>query len=1008
MTSDESYSSKNRMHSQNLIIPKTQFRMKKFFVIAMMAFFGSWSINSYGQGNDCSGAQSLTVTVGSCVFTTATNIGLTNSGQVPVGADCDFYSGGDGWFSVVIPPSGTVTVSTTQIPGTTPAGLNLNAAAYSGTCGSLTLIGCDANSGPGFYPELVLSGAPGETQFVQLWETNNNIQGDYSICANGATTCTPPTVAFSESCAGENEYEVDLFISSLGDASSLNITNDGGAPAITNVSSTGIQTVGPFALGTTPTITVVHNDDNTCNVTEVVTDVGLTCENVLTCGNTLDQDYCYQNNDNTSFLYSSPDGSPVTLTFLSGELEDGVDQITIRDGNDGTGAILFQGSNGGDLSGISETASSGSVFMTVSSDVSGSCEDGSFTFGSGWDWQVTCDGCSAPTADFTVVDNCGAGTFTVDVDITSLGNSASVSISNDAGIAATTGIGSTGVQNVGPFTIGSPVEITVSSESIASCELIQSGLDFTCPTGANCDNAMTVISQTTFAVSEIAGDVSSVTYSLDAQCNGPGNNPDPYFSFTAVGSTTYFRAETSGDFDPAVEVLDGCDGAQLACINEAGVGERELFWVNDLTPGQEYVYRVYHAGETAPVTTTFNTGVAHIPFVRLRPFDCGATELTANSLIRATLPNPSFLLEGFVFEFTELEAPFTTYEVESPNGTNPNFYMGWFEDFEYGRSYDVRVRARMYQGPNLGDYGVACTISMADGPNTFLLDNFAGGFYNMCDYVKARRIFGVTNYRWVFDDGVNQLEYNSGTTSPICPLQLVNGLELGTTYSVTVFATDANGNESTQSDAKEINMNNFVPNTEVNPLLFTCGSTVSLSQVLTAVEVCSAEQYTFRFENTSQPGENPIEIVRPNRNVLLSFVTGLISGDTYDVTVKANSGGLEGDYSGVCEITLEGMSGLVVLPDEDYQMSQEDQLSMMIFPNPSDGSEIQISIETSLEEDLISIEVYDLHGKKLISEWLPNSSGIQRLNLNGLSKGIYLLQARSGSEWISTEKLIVD
>jgi len=982
--------------------------MKKFFVLAAITLFSSWSINSYGQGDDCLSAQSLTVNVGSCVYSTASNSGLTNSGQVPVGADCDFFSGGDAWYSVVIPPSGMVTVSTTLIEGTTPAALNMNAAAYSGTCGSLVLIGCDANSGPGFFPELELTGAPGETQFVQLWETNNNIQGDFNICANGATTCTPPTVAFSESCIGGNEYEVSLFISSLGDASSINITNDGGAAAITNVTSAGIQTVGPFPLGTIATITVVHNDDNTCNISEVVTDVGLACENILTCGTPLDQDYCYQNNDNTSFLYSSPDGSPVALTFLSGELEDGLDQITIRDGSDGSGTILFQGSNGGDLSGISETASSGSIFMTATSNVSGSCEDGSFSFGLGWDWQVSCDGCSAPTANFSVVENCGAGTFTVDVDITSLGNSASAAISNDAGVAATTGVSSTGVQNVGPFNIGSPVEITISSETIASCELVQGGLDFTCPVSENCINAVTVVSQTIFADSEIAGDASSVTYSLDPQCNGLGTSPDPYFSFTAVGSTTYFRVETSGDFDPAIEVFDGCGGTQLACINEVGTGLRELFWINGLTPGQEYVYSVYHAGEPNPTTTTFTTGIAHIPFVRLRQADCGATELTANSLIRAKIPNPSFLLEGFVFEFTELESPFSTYEVESPNGSNPNFYIGWFEDFEYSRSYDVRVKALMYQGPNLGDYGDVCSISTADGPTTFLLNGFADGLYDMCEYVKAKKIFGSTNYRWVFDDGVSELEYNSGTTSPICPLQLVDGLELGMTYSITVFATDANGNESTQSEVKEINMNNFVPDTEVNPLLFTCGATVSLSQVLTAVEVCSAEQYTFSFENISQPGESPIEIIRPNRKVLLSFVTGLISGDTYEVAVKANSGGLIGGYSGVCEITIEGMSGLVILDEVDYEMTQDDQLSMMVFPNPSDGSEIQISIETALDTDQISLEVYDLQGKKLISELVQNTSGIQRLNLNGLSKGIYLLQARSGNELITTEKLIVD
>lgn len=982
--------------------------MKNYFLISLLMAFGFWSNSAFGQGDDCANAQSLTVNVGSCVFSTASNTGLTDSGQEPVGASCDFYAGGDGWYSLVVPPSGELTITTQSLSGSTLGGFNINAAAYSGTCGSLTLIACDANSGDGFFPELELTGTPGETLFVQLWETNNNLQGDYSICASGATTCTPPTVTFTESCLADNTYEVSVFISSLGDATSLNIVNDGGATAINNVSSTGIQTVGPFALGTTPTITVVHNDDNSCNVVDQVSDVGLACENTLVCGNTLEQDYCYQNNDNTSFLYSSPDGEPLTLTFVSGELEDGSDEITIRDGSDGSGTILFQGSNGGDLSGIIETAASGSIFMTVSSDVSGSCEDGSFNFGLGWNWEVSCEGCIAPAADFSVVEDCDAGTFTVDVDITSLGSSAAVSISNDAGVAALSGVAATGVQNVGPFTIGVAVEITVSSESTVGCEVVQGGLDFECPVGENCSNAITVLSQNVFADSEISGDASSATYSQIVQCSGSGNSPDPFFSFTAVGSTTYIRVETTGDFDPAIEVFDDCEGEELACVNESGAGQQELFWVNDLTPGEEYVYRVYHAGGSAPVTTTFATAVAHIPTVSLRPFDCGSTGLTSNSLIRATLPNPNFLLEGFVFEFTELEAPFAIYEVESPNGSNPNFYVGWFEDFEYNRSYGVRVKARMYQGPNLGDYGASCTISMADGPTTFLLDNFADGFYDMCDYVKARRIIGATNYRWVFDDGVDQLEYNSGTVSPICKLQAVEGLKLGATYSVTVFASDADGNEGVLSEAKEIAMNNFVPDTEVNQLLFGCGVTVPLSQVLSAVEVCSAEQYTFRFENTSQPGESPIEMVRSTRKVLLSFVPGLIPGDTYEVSVKANSGGLEGAYAGICEITIQGIAGLVVLDQVDFEMIPDEEVSLLIFPNPSDGGEVQISIESALNSGQIALEVYDLQGKKLTSEFVSNTSGIQRLNLNGLSKGIYLLQARIGNELITTEKLIVD
>ncbi|MCH2216230.1 MAG: T9SS type A sorting domain-containing protein [Flavobacteriales bacterium] len=981
--------------------------MKNLFLVAFTIFVGSISTHLYGQGDECASAEVLAVNVGGCVFSTASNTGLTNSGQIPIGADCDFFSGGDMWYSVVIPPSGEVTISTTLIAGVSPPALNINAAAYSGTCGALTLISCDDNSGPGFYPEIALNETPGSTVFIQLWETNNNIQGDFSICANGVTTCTAPTVAFNETCIGNNQFEVDVFISNLGDATSVNIINDGGAAAINGVTSAGIQTVGPFALGTTPTITVEHDVDNSCDVSQQVTDVGLACENLITCGITLDQDYCYQNNDNNSFLYSSADGSPLTIDFISGTLEDGNDEIIIRNGDNGSAPILFQGSNGGDLAGLSQEASTGSIFLTVSSDVSGSCQDGSFDFGLGWDWQVSCITCTPPTADFTVVDNCPGGTFTVDVDITSLGNSSSLTISNDAGVATISGVNVTGVQSVGPFSIGVPVEIIVSSEDISDCEIVEGGLDFTCPNGDNCDNSTVLISQTTFSASQVSGNTASVTYSFEDQCSGPGNNPDPYFSFVAVASTQYIRVQTSGDFDPAIEVFDACGGSQLACINDASAGETELFWINELTPGQEYFYKVYHAGVSAPTTTAFTTAVAHIPFISLRPQDCGATDLIANSLIRSLTPDPSFLLEAYIFEFTELESPFQTYEVVSPNGANPNFYIGWFENFQYGRSYSVRVRARMFQGPNDGDYGDACTISIANEPVSFLQSEFANGFYNMCDFVKARRIFGSTNYRWVFDDGTEQLVYNSNSVSAICPLQLVDGLQLGTTYGVSVFITDAQGNESTTSLTREISMNNSVPNTEINPNFFTCGATTPLNQVFRAVEVCSVDQYTFRFTNQSQSVAD-IEFDRPNRVVQLSFVPGLIPGDTYQVAVRATSGGLVGDYGNECEFTLQGPAGLIEFEDEDYTLQLDKEVEMLIFPNPSDGSTIQISLTTLDSDALINLEVYDMQGKLLISERVDSYSPNYSLDLQNLANGMYILQAKLGQNILTSDKLIVD
>jgi hypothetical protein len=81
---------------------------------------------------------------------------------------------------------------------------------------------------------------------------------------------------------------------------------------------------------------------------------------------------------------------------------------------------------------------------------------------------------------------------------------------------------------------------------------------------------------------------------------------------------------------------------------------------------------------------------------------------------------------------------------------------------------------------------------------------------------------------------------------------------------------------------------------------------------------------------------------------------------------------------------------------------------MTVFPNPSDGSQIQVAVETSTEADQLILEVFDLQGKKLISETVAAGSSLNRLELNNLSKGIYLLRARSNGTLISSEKFIVD
>ena len=165
-----------------------------------------WACTSCGGGggsappnDDPCNATPLTVNA-SCVNTTGTNVDATGSSGVPA-PGCANYNGGDVWYSVVVPASGSVDVEMSDAGGFTDGGM----AAYSGTCGSLSLITCDDDGGSGLFSQISLTGqTPGSTIWFRVWEYGNNNFGDFSICA---TEPVPPTsCGDSGSTAGTNDF----------------------------------------------------------------------------------------------------------------------------------------------------------------------------------------------------------------------------------------------------------------------------------------------------------------------------------------------------------------------------------------------------------------------------------------------------------------------------------------------------------------------------------------------------------------------------------------------------------------------------------------------------------------------------------------------------------------------------------------------------------------------------------------------------------------------------------
>jgi hypothetical protein len=127
--------------------------------------------------NPCS-AAALTVS-GSCFYGTYTNVSATNTAGIPA-PGCASYSGGDVWFSAVVPAGGSINFDT-QIMGINDCGM----AVYSGTCAAMSLVACDANNSPnGNMPMISLTGqTPGTTLWIRVWDEGNNNFGTFGICA---------------------------------------------------------------------------------------------------------------------------------------------------------------------------------------------------------------------------------------------------------------------------------------------------------------------------------------------------------------------------------------------------------------------------------------------------------------------------------------------------------------------------------------------------------------------------------------------------------------------------------------------------------------------------------------------------------------------------------------------------------------------------------------------------------------------------------------------------------
>jgi len=142
--------------------------------------------------DNCSGAISLPIGY-TMNWTEGTNVEATdsnnNSDPIPT-PGCANYLGGDVWYSVIVPESGYLVITSQAVTGSslTDGGM----AYYTNTCDALILGVCNDDGGYGLMPEIVINdiAMANETVYIRFWELGNNVSGVFDITAYTSSTAT--------------------------------------------------------------------------------------------------------------------------------------------------------------------------------------------------------------------------------------------------------------------------------------------------------------------------------------------------------------------------------------------------------------------------------------------------------------------------------------------------------------------------------------------------------------------------------------------------------------------------------------------------------------------------------------------------------------------------------------------------------------------------------------------------------------------------------------------------
>ncbi|MDH7914661.1 GEVED domain-containing protein, partial [Winogradskyella sp. SYSU M77433] len=227
-------------------------------------------------------------------------------------------------------------------------------------------------------------------------------------------------------------------------------------------------------------------------------------------------------------------------------------------------------------------------------------------------WGVTLDFtvniqellCTLPEATYTTVPDCAGNQFFIDVDVTSMGDAASLEISNDYD-ANTIQALTVDTYQAGPFPFGSSVKIFVMNEQDNNCTISSDTFEvLACPpTNDECINATVAIVNDGESCNDVTpGTILAATPSgvPAGSCAGTPND-DVWFQFTALGEQQIIQIIniTGGTTNIDHAVYEGSCGS----LTEIYCSSDDYSLTPTLVIGNTYYVRVFSNGSVSETSS---------------------------------------------------------------------------------------------------------------------------------------------------------------------------------------------------------------------------------------------------------------------------------------------------------------------------------------------------------------------------------------------------------------------